>query len=446
MALRAALAALALAAALAPRPAAAETPLVERADLDGVINSVMADYLGQAVNHAAGDRAAALLIVINTPGGEMDAMDRIVTALLNSPVPVLAYVAPPGARAASAGLFVAQAADIVAMAPGTNIGSAHPIAGNGADLSGDLGRKVLNDAVARVRDLASSHGRNADWAEDAVRNSVNVNAERAVALHVADLQASSVTALLEALDGRDLKRPHGAPATLHLAGARVVDQPMPWWQQLLHALVDPNVAYLLMLVAVFGLIAEVSSPGAILPGVTGVICGILALVALAGLPVNIAAALLIVFSFLLFVADIKAPTHGILTFGGIVALLLGSLFLIDTGAVGLGVDPWLIAGGGVLCAILFGFVVRKAMGARSRWSATGFAALDGALGEVRSALEPDGSVFVAGREWPAVAAVGAGAIGRGATVRVTGREGERLVVAPAGPPAGAPARGRPASS
>ncbi len=181
-----------------------------------------------------------------------------------------------------------------------------------------------------------------------------------------------------------------------------------------------------------------SSPGAILPGVTGVICGVLALVALAGLPVNIAAALLIVFSFLLFVADIKAPTHGILTFGGIIALLLGSLFLIDTGAVGLGVDPWLIAGGGVLCAILFGFVVRKAMGARSRWAATGFAALDGALGEVRSALEPDGLVFVAGREWPAVAEDGS-AIGRGATVRVTGRQGERLVVTPAGPgPSAAP--------
>jgi len=437
MALRGVLAALAAMAALAPVGAAAQTPVVERADLDGVINSVMADYIGQTVAHATADRATALLIVMNTPGGEMEAMDRIITSLLNSPVPVIVYVSPPGARAASAGLFVAQAADVVAMAPGTNIGSAHPIAGSGADIGGDLGRKVLNDAVARIRDLAASHGRNADWAEDAVRNSANVGAEQAVSLHVADLEAASLPALLETLDGRVLQRPHAPAATLHLAGAQVVDQPMPWWQQLLHALVDPNVAYLLMLVAVFGLIAEVSSPGAILPGVAGVICGVLALISLAGLPINIAAALLIVFAFLLFVADIKAPTHGILTFGGIIAMLLGSLFLIDTGAVGLGVDPWLIGGGALVSGVLFGFVVRKAMGARSRWAATGADALEGALGEVRSALEPAGSVFVAGREWPAVAAAGVGALGRGAAVRVTGREGEQLVVAPARPSEGA---------
>src|SRR5437763_3976164 len=437
MALRGVLTAIAAMTALIPASAAARAPLVDRADLDGVINSVMAHYIAQSVNHAADDRAAALLIVMNTPGGEMDAMDRIITCLLNSPVPVIVYVAPPGARAASAGLFVAQAADLVAMAPGTNIGSAHPIAGNGADIGGDLGRKVLNDAVARIRDLAASHGRNADWAENAVRNSVNVSAGQAVDLHVADLEATSVSGLLAALDGRHLKRPHGPEVTLNLTGAQVVDQPMPWWQQLLHALVDPNVAYLLMLVAVFGLIAEVSSPGAILPGVAGVICGVLALVSLAGLPINIAAALLIVFSFLLFVADIKAPTHGILTFGGIVAMLLGSLFLIDTGAVGLGVDPWLIGGGALVSGVLFGFVVRKAMGARSRWAASGADALNGALGEVRAALEPAGSVFVAGREWPAVAAAGAGVLGRGAAVRVTGREGERLVVTDARQPEGA---------
>ncbi|HEX6350117.1 MAG TPA: nodulation protein NfeD [Candidatus Dormibacteraeota bacterium] len=437
MALRAVLAAIAAVTALAPAGAAAQTPVVERADLDGVINSVMADYIAQSVSHAADDHAAALLIVMNTPGGEMDAMDRIITSLLNSPVPVIVYIAPPGARAASAGLFVAQAADVVAMAPGTNIGSAHPIAGNGADIGGDLGQKVLNDAVARIRDLAASHGRNADWAEQAVRNSVNVGADQAVQLHVADLEAASVGALLTALDGRALQRPHEPAVTLRLAGAQVIDEPMPWWQQLLHTLVDPNVAYLLMLVAVFGLIAEVSSPGAILPGVAGVICGVLALVSLAGLPVNIAAALLIVFSFLLFVADIKAPTHGILTVGGIVAMLLGSLFLIDTGAVGLGVDPWLVGGGALVSGALFGFVVRKALGARSRWSAAGAQALEGALGEVRSALEPAGSVFVAGREWPAVAAAGTGELARGATVRVTGREGERLVVTAARPPGGA---------
>src|SRR4030088_2862772 len=194
-------------AAMLPVHASAAPPHVDRADLTGDINTIMAAYIGNAVSRAEGDRADALLVVINTPGGISTSMDDIVTSLLNAKVPVIVYVYPSGARAASAGLFVAQAADVLAMAPGTNIGSAHPIQATGGDLTGDLGAKVLNDAVTRVRNLASVHGRNADWAEQAVRDSVNINAEDAVKLHVADLEVSDPNTLMNELDGRSVNTP-----------------------------------------------------------------------------------------------------------------------------------------------------------------------------------------------------------------------------------------------
>src|SRR5467141_3190937 len=213
--------ALAIAALLpAPAAAAAAAPRVEQADLNGDINTIMAAYISASVSRAEADHADALLVVINTPGGISTSMDDIVTSLLNSKVPVIAYVYPSGARAASAGLFVAQAADVLAMAPGTNIGSAHPIQATGADLTGDLGKKVLNDAVTRVRNLASIHGRNADWAEQAVRNSVNINAEEAVKLHVADFEVADPAALLNTIDGRSVARTTGA-LVLHTAGANI---------------------------------------------------------------------------------------------------------------------------------------------------------------------------------------------------------------------------------
>src|ERR1700737_2988179 len=208
-------AALAIAAAL-PANASAATPRVDQADLNGDINTIMAAYISASVSRAEADHADALLVVINTPGGISTSMDDIVTSLLNSKVPVIAFVYPSGARAASAGLFVAQAADILAMAPGTNIGSAHPIQATGSDITGDLGKKVLNDAVTRVRNLASMHGGNADCAEDAVRNSVNINAEQAVQLHVADLEASDPASLVTMVDGQSAPRASGAH-TLHTA-------------------------------------------------------------------------------------------------------------------------------------------------------------------------------------------------------------------------------------
>ena len=353
-------------AAHASSGASAASPVVVQATLDGEINSATATYIAQSVQRAESEHAQALLVIMNTPGGLSTSMDDMVNSLLHSRVPVVVYVAPVGARADSAGLFVAQAADVVAMAPGTNIGSAHPITATGGNIGGELEQKIVNDAVARIRNLASIHGRNPDWCEKAVRESVNVGVDQAVKLQVADLQAKDVPSLLTSIEGRELPRPQGTAGTLHVTGAQIENYPIPLPLQLLQLIIDPNVAYLLLLVAIFGLIAEVATPGAILPGTVGGISAILALVAFTSLPINLAGLILVLFAFVLFVVDLKAPTHGVLTVGGVISLVLGSVFLINTGAVGEGINLWLIVGAGLASAGFFGFVLSKAVGARSR--------------------------------------------------------------------------------
>lgn len=409
--------------------AAASGPTVEVMHLDGEVNAVTAAYVSTSLKQAAKDHTGAAVLEVDTPGGISTAMDDIESSLLNAPVPVAVYVAPAGARAASAGLFVSQAADVVAMAPGTNIGSAHPVTGSGGDIGGDLGRKVLNDAVARIRNLASLHHRNADWCEQAVRSSVNIGADEAVRIGVADVEPPTLAALLEGLDGRAATRASGSVLVFHTADATVLDRPMSTFQQLFQALIDPNVAYILMLVAIFGLIAEVTSPGAVLPGVVGGLSAILALVALSTLPVNLAGVLLLGFAFLLFVADIKAQTHGVLTFGGLLSLLLGSAFLVNTGAVDVGIDWRLILVATAAIGAGFTFVIRNAVRARSGSSAARAHALVGSLGEARTALQPAGQVFVAGAVWPASTTTGS--IASGQTIRVVAQEGNRLRVEPA---------------
>ncbi len=428
---------IAAAAALLPLQAAADAPHVVRADLSGDINNIADAYISSVVARADSEHASALLVVLNTPGGISTSMDSIVTSLLNAHEPVIVFVYPSGARAASAGLFVAQAADVLAMAPGTNIGSAHPIDASGANLTGDLGAKVLNDAVTRVRSLAQMHGRNADWAEDAVRNSVNISAEEAVRLHVADLEATDVYSLLATVDGRTVNRQDGS-LTIHTAGAVVEDAPMPFWQVFLEALIDPTIAALLLLLAAYGIITELSSPGAILPGVVGGIAGVLAIVSLANLPVNIAGALLLLFALALFIADLKANTHGILSAGGVLALVLGLAFLINTGPIGLGVSPIVIALAGLISFAFFALFVTRILAARRRPVAAGAESLVGAQGDVRERLSPDGLVYVRGALWRATTS--GDPIPAGAPVRVISRKGLMLEVAPAQvAPAPAPA-------
>jgi Membrane-bound serine protease (ClpP class) len=311
------------------------------------------------------------------------------------------------------------------MAPGTNIGSAHPIQASGDNLTGDLGTKVLNDAVTRVRNLAAMHGRNADWAEQAVRNSVNINAEDAVKLHVADLEASDPNSLMSAIDGRSVSRPSGS-LVLHTAGARIDDMPMPFWQVFLNALIDPTIAALLIIVAGYGIITELSTPGAILPGVVGGVAAILAIVSLANLPVNIAGALLMLLALILFIADLKANTHGILSVGGVFALVLGMAFLINTGPIGLGVNPIVAVGTAAVTLAFFIVFIRKVWAARRAPAFVGAESMVGALGVAREELAPEGLVFVSGALWKAVAAPEP--IHTGSAVRVVGRDGLQLKV------------------
>jgi membrane-bound serine protease (ClpP class) len=406
--------------------AAAAAPHIEQADLNGDINNVMSAYIQNAVARAEADHADVLLVVMNTPGGISTSMDEIVTSLLNSKVPVIVYVYPTGARAASAGLFVAQAADVVAMAPGTNIGSAHPIDASGADLTGDLGAKVLNDAVTRVRALASMHGRNADWAEQAVRNSVNINAEDAVRLHVADLEATDIPGLLKQVDGRTVPRASGS-LVIHTAGGSITDFAMPFWQVFLNALIDPTIAALLLIVAGYGIITELSNPGLILPGVVGGLAAVLAIVSLANLPVNIAGALLMLLALILFLADLKAPTHGFLSVGGVFALVLGMAFLINTGPVGLGVNLFVSIGVALVTFAFFVFFIRKVWQARRQPVFVGDESMVGSVGQVRQELAPEGLVFVKGALWKASADK---PVAVGSAVRVIGRQGLELQVAP----------------
>ncbi len=417
----------AAALALAPAAAIAASPHVEQADLNGDINNVMSAYIQNAVSRAESDNASALLVVMNTPGGISTSMDEIVTSLLNCKVPVIVYVYPSGARAASAGLFVAQAADVVAMAPGTNIGSAHPIQATGENLTGDLGAKVLNDAVTRVRTLAQIHGRNADWAEDAVRNSVNIDAEQAVRLHVADLLANDIPSLLNQVDGRQVARTGGA-LTIHSAGAIVEDFPMPIWQVFLNALIDPTIAALLIIVAGYGIITEMGNPGLILPGVIGGIAAVLAIVSLANLPLNIAGALMMLLALVLFIADLKAPTHGFLSVGGVFALVLGMAFLINTGPVGLGVNPIVAVALAIITLAFFAGFIQRIVIARRQPAFAGAESMVGALGEVREPIAPEGLVFVKGALWKATST---SPIPAGAAVKVVGRNGLNLQVAQA---------------
>src|ERR1700674_5337760 len=413
------------AAAVLPLQAAAASPHIEQADLNGDINNIMSSYIQTAVDRAEADHADALLVVMNTPGGISTSMDEIVTNLLNSTVPVIVYVYPSGARAASAGLFVAQAADVLAMAPGTNIGSAHPIDATGANLTGDLGAKVLNDAVTRVRNLANIHNRNADWAEQAVRNSVNINAEDAVRLHVADLEAANIPSLLNQVDGRTVARTNGT-LTIHSAGASINDFAMPFWQVFLNALIDPTIAALLIIVAGYGIITEMSNPGLILPGVIGGIAAVLAIVSLANLPVNIAGGLMMLLALILFVADLKAPTHGFLSVGGAIALVIGMAFLINTGPVGLGVNPIASLLTALITLGFFAFFIRKVIAARRQPALSGADAIVGTVGEAREELAPEGLVFVAGALWRATAT--SSPVHSGSAVRVIARNGLQLQV------------------
>jgi membrane-bound serine protease (ClpP class) len=388
--------------------------------VEGGIDPAMADYLTEGMR-AANERPDTRLIVlqVDTPGGLSDSMERTVQSILASRAPVCVFVAPSGARAASAGAIIALAAPIVAMAPATNIGAATPI--NGLT-GGDLDRKVKNDAAARARALADLRHRPRDWAERVVLKAESITADEAVKQGLADVKANDIGDLLTKLDGREV-----LGHTLDLRAADVRHMPMPWGLAFLHLLANPNVAYILLLVAIYGILAEVSHPGAIVPGVAGSICALLAFYGMAILSVNIVGLLLILLGVGLFVAELVLGAHGSLSIGGVVAFIIGSLMLVRSplGTISL----WVIGGATLLTVAAIFAVVTLAIRAYRRPITTGREAMAGQTAVARSPLGPRlaGQVLFEGSLWNAVSAE---PVEPGETVRVTRIEGLTLTVHP----------------
>ena len=417
-----------LAVLLAMPLSAAGQGSVDLITVQGAIDPIIARFATRAI--ATDDHAEAVIIQMDTPGGLDVSMRQIVQAIIGSPVPVIVYVAPPGARAGSAGVFITMAAHVAAMAPGTNIGAAHPVSIGGAQIPTTQEEKIVNDAAAYIKTLAARRGRNAAWAEEAVRQSVSVTEEEALKLRVIDLIAKDVNDLLTQIDGRNVSTAQGEKI-LHTRAAKLRERSMSLPERFLHAIVDPNVAYFLFILGLWALIAEFSHPGAILPGVTGVICLILAFVALGSLPVNWAGVALIVFGLMLFVLDIKVTSFA-LGVGGAIAFILGSLMLFKPWKPtpptmpAFSVDLRLV---GLMAAGLisfFAFVVSKAVQAQRATVTSGMQALSGARGRAVTTLAPLGTVLVRGEEWSAEAVQGT--VKAGEEVTVMGSDGLRLRV------------------
>jgi len=364
------------------------------------INPVISEYIDKGVKEAASSGAACVILQLDTPGGLDTAMRDIVQSILNSPVPVIVYVAPSGARAASAGVLITIAAHVAAMAPGTNIGAAHPVGLGGGKMDETMLKKVENDAAAYAKSLAEQRGRNVEWAVKAVRESESVSAQRAEELKIIDLVASSVSELLEKVEGREVETVSGKK-TLNLKDLPVQKSEMGWRYRLLDTLSNPNIAYILMMLGFYGLFFELSNPGVIFPGVFGAICLILAFFALQTLPVNYAGVLLILLAIILFIAEIKVTSYGVLTLGGIVALLLGSLMLIESPDPALRVSWYVILPTVLTTAGFFVFALSFALRAQMRQPTTGQEGLIGARCKVISPIHPEGKVFVHGEYWNA---------------------------------------------
>ncbi len=420
---------------IAAAPVAAEPTPVSLIHIDGVINPVTMRLVELAIDRAQAQRSQALIIELDTPGGLERSMRGIVQRMLNAELPVIVYVAPTGARAASAGVFITMAAHVAAMAPATNIGAAHPVALSGG-VDKESMKKIENDAAAFIRTVALERGRNADWAEKAVRQSVSITEREAVQLKVVDLIAASVPELLDKIDGRTVKTIKG-PRTLATRGAPVKPIEVGFRDRVLNVITDPNVAYILMMLGTIGLLAELYNPGAIFPGVIGAISIILAFFAFQSLPINYAGLLLILLGLVLLIAEIKFVSHGVLAIGGVVAMGLGSLMLFDAPeASGLRISWGVIIATVGTTAGLFLFVITAGVRAFARRPLLGVSGLVGETAVARGPLAPEGQVAVHGEIWRAVAE--GGSVEDGAVVRVVDVQGLTLKVVKASGAGGAP--------
>jgi membrane-bound serine protease (ClpP class) len=390
---------LTLAAALvlcATASATTSQPRVLAVKFENDVNPVTQDYVNDQIDRANREDFDAVVILLDTPGGLATSMKKIYTKELASEVPVIVYVAPPGARAASAGVWIGQAGDILAMAPATNIGSSTPVSVGGEDIQDDLRRKVVNDAAASLRELARTHGRNVAWADAAVRRGENLGATEALQRKVIDVMAPTLPALLNKIDGRKTV-PKGI--VLNTAGAEITNVDMSFWKKVLDTLIDPNLIVLFMSIGTLGIIVELWNPGLIFPGTVGAISLILGLFGLQVLPISAAGLLLMLLAFAFFAAEAFVPSHGALTVAGAVCFVLGAMLLFDPAGETYEVSlPAVLAIAGTLAAVM-ALVAIKIVQVRKAPVVTGSSELLGQIGVVRQRLEPTGLVFVHGELW-----------------------------------------------
>ena len=386
----------------------AAAPVIFILEVKGIINPVSADYVSRGIQEAEEAGATACIIQMDTPGGLDTAMRDIVQDIVNARIPVVVYVSPSGARAASAGAFITVAAHVAVMAPNTAIGAASPVsigAEGEEQMSETMQDKVVNDAAAYIRSIAEAHGRNMDWAERAVREAVSATEQEALELNVIDLVSPDLASLILQLDGWETTLLGGTVVTIETAGAVLHHMEMSWVEEFLFAITDPNIAYVLLGLASLGLFVEISNPGLIFPGVVGGICAILAFYSLGNLPVNIAGILLVVGAFGLFIAEVFTSSFGLLTGGGVIALVLGSLILFKGGPL-FQVNPWLIGIVATCIGALAAFVVTRVLSVHKRQPSSGWEELVGKTAVVKVALAPEGTVLYKGERWTAVSEEG----------------------------------------
>jgi membrane-bound serine protease (ClpP class) len=402
----------------------ASAPQVDLIVIDGSINPAVDDFIGESIARAKSAGARALVVQLDTPGGHLSSTQTIVKKILGSAIPVIVYVAPSGAGAGSAGVFITLAGHIASMAPGTNIGAAHPVAGGGQEIKGVMGEKMENFVASFAETIAQQRGRNTEWAIQAVRKSVSITEREALKKNVIDIVAKDINDLLKQADGRKVDL-EGRSETLALKDVRVVRHEMSLKQKIINGVADPNIVYLLLMAGILGLYMEFSHPGVIFPGVAGGICLLLALTGLQLLPINYAGLALILLGIGLLVGEAFAPSFGILGVGGIISLTLGSFFLFDTESSDLAVDRSIIF---TTVATLGTFVLAVSyLVFRSQKSkpTLGLEGLVGEVGEVRGKLSPAGKIFVHGEYWNAQAD---GEIDVGEKVKVVGYDGMCLKV------------------
>jgi len=407
-----------------PWLSAAQKKQVDVIKINDVITPAIADFISRSIEQATKNRAECLIIQMDTPGGLDTSMRDIIKDIMNADIPIVVYVAPSGARAASAGVFITLAADIAAMAPGTNIGAAHPVAVGGGRIDRKMTEKVVSDTVAYIKSIAEKKGRNAEWAEEAVRYSVSVTETEALKLNLIDLIAKDLNDLLEKIDGKTVEKPRGM-IKLATKGLKTNFLKMGFRGRFLAVLSNPNIAYILMMIGLVGLYFELSTPGAVFPGVIGGICLILALFAFRMLPINYAGVILILLAVIFFIAEIKVTSYGLLTMGGLVSLALGSIMLFESPIPALRASLSVIIPTVMVTAAFFIFAMSMAIRAQMAKPATGSEGLIGEIGVARTRLDPEGKVFVHGEFWNAYSD---GTIEEGEKIRVSKTDGLKLNV------------------